>query len=147
MAEVLGLTASVFSVVSLAIQLGDSLRIACEFWDSIEDGPDDIRRISMELRLLANILYQIHREHEDGAVDRVQEQMIKDALAIAKTDIDGLAVIITDLSRKIGPGQNGLKRKWGRIQVVLKGGKITKLKAYIESAKSILTLLQSTRAQ
>lgn len=145
MAEALGLTASVFSVVSLAIQLGDSLRIACDFWDSIEDGPNDIRRLSMELRLLANILDQIKCEHEAAADSRVQEQMIKDALELARRDIDELAKIVTELSRAIRPDQKTLRRKWGRVQIVLQGGKITKLKGYIDSAKSILNLLQSTR--
>jgi hypothetical protein len=145
MAE-LGLVTSAFSVISLAIQLGDSLRIACEFWESVEDGPDDIKRLSLELRLLANILYQIQRHHEMGDGDRVEEQMIRDALTLAKRDIDELAKIVTDLSRVIRPDQKSLRRKWGLIQIVLKGGKILKLKGYIESAKSILTLLQTTRA-
>jgi hypothetical protein len=72
--------------------------------------------------------------------------MIRDALTLAKRDIDELAKIVTDLSRVIRPDQKSLRRKWGLIQIVLKGGKILKLKGYIESAKSILTLLQTTRA-
>lgn len=147
MAEALGLAASAFSVVSLAIQLGDSLQRAWEFWDSIEDGPDDIRRLSTELRLLANILLQIQREYEVGKGDRVEEQMLKDALELARQDIDELAKIVTDMSRAIRPDQKSLRRKWGRVQIVLQGGKIAKLKGYIDSAKSILNLLQSTRAQ
>lgn len=108
MAEVLGLVASVFSVVSLAIQLGENLRQACDFWDSIEDGPDDIRRISLELRMLANIVLQIRHAH---SLDPGQEQMLKDALMMVQSDINGLAIIITELSGKISPGRTSLKRK------------------------------------
>jgi len=78
MAEVLGFVASVFSVASLAIQLGDSLQKACDFWDSIEDGPDDIRRVSAELRLLANFFHMLQYEHSSGSIDPVHEQLVKD---------------------------------------------------------------------
>jgi len=147
MAEALGLAASVFSVASLAIQLGDSLQKACEFWDSITEGPDDIRRISTELRLLANIIQMLEREDKAGMLDRAQEQLIKGALELAQRDINELANLVTDLSRATGPGQKNIRWTWGRVQIVLKAGKMSKLKAYIESAKSILNLLQASRAQ
>lgn len=147
MAEAFGLAASVLSVASLAIQLGDSLQKAYEFWESIEDGPDDIRRISTELRWLANFLGQIQREHNSGAIDPLQEQLVKGALEIAKRDVDALAGVISELSRAIGPDQTKTRKRWGRVRIVLKGGTMAKMKGYIESSKSILNLLQTSRTQ
>lgn len=147
MAEVLGVVASAFSVASLAVQLGDSLQKAYEFWESIEDGPEDIRRISTELRLLANFLRMIQYEQTSGAMDPAQEELVRSALQIAKQDIDELAVTISELARAVGPNQKRLRQKWGRVRIVLKESKIAKMRGYIEGAKSILNLLQASRTQ
>ncbi|TVY84730.1 hypothetical protein LSUE1_G000619 [Lachnellula suecica] len=146
MAEVLGLAASVISVVSLAIQLGDSIKKACDFWEAIEDGPDDIKRISSDLRLLSNLIAVI-RHGNDADTGRAQEQLVRSALENAKKDIDDLASLISDLQRALGPTKKGLKRKWGRVQVAMKGGKIVKLRGYVEGAKSSLNLLQALQTQ
>jgi hypothetical protein len=147
MAEAFALAASVLSVASLAIQLGDSLQKAYEFWESIEDGPDDVCRISTELRLLANIFHSIERENKLGAIDSVQEQLVHGALQIAKKDIDELTAVISELSRAMGPDQSRMRRKWARVKIVLKSGTIAKMRGHIESSKSILNLLQASRTQ
>lgn len=143
MAEAFGLAASVLSVASLAIQLGDSLQKAYEFWESIEDGPDHIRRLSSELRFLANIFYSIPLEDHSG----LQEQLVKSSLELAKKDIDELASLISELARAIGPNQTRMKRRWGRVKIVLKSGTIAKMRGYIESSKNILILLEAKSTQ
>jgi hypothetical protein len=147
MAEVLGVARSVISVASFAVQLAESVQKVCEFWDSIEDGPDDIRRISAELRWLANYLSILRHEHSCGLIEKEQEPLVRGALEIAKKDIDELAGLVTELSRGMGSDQGRMKRKWGKIQVVLKAGKINKMNAHIESIKSILSLLQASRTR
>jgi len=99
MAEVLGVAASVISVASFAIQLADSVQKACEFCDSIEDGPDDIRLISAELRWLANYLSILQHEHSCGLIEKEQEPLVRGALEIAKKDVDELAGLVTEPSR------------------------------------------------
>jgi hypothetical protein len=48
--------ASILAVVSLAIQLADSVKKIYEFWESVQDAPETIRQITSDLRLLAKVL-------------------------------------------------------------------------------------------
>jgi hypothetical protein len=131
----------------LAIQIGDSLRVAIEFWDSIQDAPEELRRKSMQLRLLADYMVVIQYEHRAGQMDDFQEQLVKNALTMMKKDIDKLASVVSDLSQRMSSAQDGLRRQWGRIQIVLKEGKISRFRDHAESAISVLTLLQTGRSQ
>jgi hypothetical protein len=76
-----------------------------------------------------------------------QEQLVKNALTMMKKDIDKLASVISDLSRRVSSAQNGLRRQWGRGQVALKEGRISRFRGHVESAISVLTLLQTGRSQ
>ena len=147
MAETLAFAASVVSVASLAIQIGHSFRVAIEFCDSIQDGPEELCRVSTQLRLLADYMIVIQHEHRTGKMEGVQEQLVKNALTMMKKDSDKLASLVSDLARHIGPGQDGLRRQWGRVQVALKEGKISRFRDHVESAISVLTLLQTGRSQ
>lgn len=46
-------------MVSLAVQLADSVKKLCEFWNSVRDAPEDVRAISTELELLMSVLTEI----------------------------------------------------------------------------------------
>lgn len=64
-----------------------------------------------------------------------------------KNDADKLASVVSDLARRIDPAQDGLRRQWGRVHVILKEGKISGFRDHLESAISVLTLLQTCRFQ
>ncbi|KUJ08813.1 uncharacterized protein LY89DRAFT_599289, partial [Mollisia scopiformis] len=147
MAEAFGIAAGVIGVVSLSIQLADGVQKACDFCESIEDGPEDIERISAELRLLSNCLQLISHEHQSGMADPSQDSLVLSALRIAKKDINELSVFVTELTSKINPGQGKVKRKWGRVKIALSAAKIAKMKTHVESAKSTLNMLQASRTQ
>jgi hypothetical protein len=145
--EVVGLTASIISITTLAIQIYDSLRKVADFWESFEDAPEDIRRISRELRFLANILITIRQRHESGLNQDGHDQWIREALELVKQDIDELASLVSELARLVGPGNGRIKRHWRRVRIVSKRDKLTKLKGHVESAKSILGLVQTSQTQ
>lgn len=54
--EGLSAAASGIAVVSIAVQLANSIKSLCEFWGSVQDAPDDIRAIVKELGLLSAVL-------------------------------------------------------------------------------------------
>lgn len=101
----------------------------------------------MQIRLLADYMVVIQHEHRAGQMDDFQEQLVKNALTMMKKDIDKLASVVSELSRRMGSAQDGLRRQWGRMQIVLKEGKISRLRDHVESAMSVLTLLQTGRSQ
>lgn len=145
MGEVLGLVANVFAVASLTIQLGDSLRKACEFWESIEDAALDICRISMDLRLLEDMTHSIHEEKTVGAMGRAQERLASQVLEQAKNDIDKLGTLVSGLAIAIYPEQRKMSRQWGMVRIVLKEKKTARVKGYIDNARSALFIFQQSR--
>lgn len=54
--DVLSVAASGVGVVSLAIQLADSINKLYHFWNSVQDAPADLRAMVEELRLLSAVL-------------------------------------------------------------------------------------------
>ena len=142
-----GATAGAIGVVSLAIQIADSLRKAVDFWDSVKDGPGDIKRLSAELQGLANILGFIEYESRMGLIPEWQQQLVTKSLVSVKQDVDNLASLISKLSINIGGSSNRRQLYWGRVKIVLKAAELAKLHGYIQSSMDILNLLQTSRAQ
>lgn len=120
---------------------------ACDFWESVEDAPDDINRLTRELKLLTIILKSISRELTSGGTNTAQDSIVMDVLKMANEDISELHIIATQLASKIDPARGKVRRKWGQIRIVLKSDKIKKMKGHIESAKSLLVVAQNSRIQ
>jgi len=57
--EGLGAAASVIAVTTLALQLVESVKHLCDFWQSISDAPGSIRDIAKEFHVLSGILASI----------------------------------------------------------------------------------------
>jgi hypothetical protein len=117
----------VSSASPLAFQIGDSLHKALDFWDSVKDGPEELDWVSTQLRLLADYMILVKQEYRTGAVEGIQEQLVKNTLVVMKRDIDKLAKIVSEPEVKIRPQHDGIRRTW-------KGGKIAKLQGHVESA-------------
>ncbi|KAF5870317.1 uncharacterized protein Bfra_009701 [Botrytis fragariae] len=147
MADPVGFTASVIGIATLAVQLGDALRKAAEFWEAVQDAPSDIRRLSKELRLVASVFHTIQIEYETGSTPTNFESMVKDALELAKDDIDQLSEFISELSRNLSVSNGSLGRQWRKVQMVLKASKIERFRDNLESVKTTMALLQGSRQQ
>ncbi|KAF7927760.1 uncharacterized protein EAE98_006142 [Botrytis deweyae] len=147
MADPVGLTASVIGIATLAVQLGDALRKAAEFWEAVQDAPSDIRRLSKQLRLVASVFHTIRLEYEAGSIPTNFESMVNDALELAKDDIDQLSEFISVLSRKLSVANGSLGRQWRKVQMVLKASKIERFRDNLESVKTTMALLQGSRQQ
>jgi hypothetical protein len=61
--------ASVFAVVSLAIQLAEKANELYRFWQSIDEAPDSIRAIVSDLKLLSAVLDQISKRDRQHGPD------------------------------------------------------------------------------
>ncbi|TEY71740.1 hypothetical protein BOTCAL_0087g00070 [Botryotinia calthae] len=147
MADPVGFTASVIAIATLAVQLGDALRKAAEFWEAVQDAPSDIRRLSKELRLVASVFHTIRVEYEAGSTPTNFESMVKDALELAKDDIDQLSEFISELSRNLSIANGSLGRQWRKVQMALKASKIERFRDNLVSVKTTMALLQGSRQQ
>ncbi|KAF7891646.1 hypothetical protein EAF00_007948 [Botryotinia globosa] len=147
MADPVGFTASVIGIATLAVQLGDALRKAAEFWEAVQDAPSDIRRLSKQLRLVASVFHTIRLEYETSSIPTNFESMVKDALELAKDNIDQLSELISKLSRNLSIANGSLGRQWRKVQMVLKASKMERFRDNLGSVKTTMASLQGSRQQ
>ena len=129
--------ASVTAVVSLAIQLADSIVKLHEFWESVQEAPEDVQNMCAELGVLSSVLSEIaieaqHQPPHDTLITVLKQCSVKiRALTVQINEIEpGFA----SKSRRI--------RKWSAIRTVFKQKKFKKLHTALEGLKSTLILAQ-----
>lgn len=138
--EGLSAAASSIAVVSLAVQLADSVKKLCNFWESIKEAPSDIKEISTDLELLSGVLTDIACE---------AQHVGPNATLLASLDACSFKVKrLVTLLNEIEPGfasTSSRVRKWTAFKAVLKSGKLTKLQEALERLNGTLLLVQQNQ--
>lgn len=133
----LSAAASGMAVVSLALQLGESIKQLYDFWGSVKDAPEDIRAITTDLGLLSSVLAEMASEEQhsgpDPTLTAVQQACRDKVRKIAK---------LTDEMEPGFASKSPRIRKWSAFKAVLKGEKIQKLQKVLDGLKSTLMLAQ-----
>ena len=133
----LSAAASGMAVVSLAFQLGESLKHLRDFWDSVKEAPDDIHAIQEDLGLLSAVLAEMANEVQESGPD----QTLMRALKACRDKVNKLTNITNDMEP--GFASRSLRiRKWTAFKAVLKSEKIHKFQKVLEGVKSTLILAQ-----
>ena len=138
--ESLSAAASGIAVVSVAIQLADSVKKLHVFWCSVKEAPDDVRDIANDLVLLSAVLTQIAHEaqHSDPDITMVY------ALGGCQDKVRRLLAILNDIEP--GFASKSLRiRKWTALRAVLKQGQLDKFQKALDRLKSTLVLAQQTQ--
>ena len=130
-------TASAFAVVSLAVQLAESVKKLCDFWTSIREAPKDIREISADLRLVSNVLTQVAYETQHAEPDTV----LVDALKACSEKIKTLSSLLNEIEPGFASTSSRV-RKWTAFKAVLKHAQLKKFQEALEKLKSTLVLAQ-----
>ena len=138
--EGLSAAASGIAVISVAVQLAESFKKLCDFWESMKGAPEDIRAISVDLEILSNVLIQI--AHETQHVE-------PDATLIAA--LNGCYVkvkLLNTILNGIEPGFSSKKshvRQWTAIKAVLKHGELVKFQVSLDRLKATLLVVQQNQ--
>ena len=134
----LSAAASGMAVVSVAFQLGESLKHLHDFCDSVKEAPDDIHAIQEDLGLLSAVLAEMDNEVQESGPDQtLMRALLKDC----RDKVNRLTNIINDM--KPGFASRSLRiRKWTAFKAVLKSEKIHKFEKGLEGLKSTLMLAQ-----
>ena len=138
----LSAAASGIAVVGIAIQLADSVKKLCDFWDSVKEAPDDIRMILTDLRLLSNVLAEIAYEEQHAEPDIT--------LPLALNRCWSYVNILTALLDKMEPGfasRSCCVRKWTAVKAVMKSRDLAKFQEALERMKCTLLLVQQHRSR
>ena len=108
----LALTASIFSVVSLFLQVADKVQQLHEFWSSFQDTLSEIQNITLDLQTFSEILAL-------GAPSCVDEIVLCKVLKRCDSKVESLKQIIEGLE----PGfasKRSIRRKWTSFKAMLK---------------------------
>jgi hypothetical protein len=132
--------ASVLAFVGLASQLAQNIKKLYDFWSSIQDAPQEIRAISRDISLVANILNEIAEEEEHHQYHPTSRA----ALHECEESVRALTAIVVDLEPGFAASSRRI-RKWSSLKIVLRKDKIKRIQASLSEAKSSLSLsLQSS---
>ena len=126
------------SVVGV-VQLGDSIKKLCDFWDSVKEAPDDVHAISTDLSLLSSVLAEMAFEEQHCGPDHTFTRVLE----ACRDRVNKLTNITNDMEP--GFASTSLRiRKWTAFKAVLKGGKIQKFQKVLDGLKMTLMLAQQS---
>lgn len=129
--------ASGMAVVSLAVQLGGSMKQLYDFWGSVKEAPEDVRAITTELKLLWSVLAEMASEEQHAEPDPT----LTTALETCCGSVSKLAHLTNDMEP--GFASKSLRiRKWTAFKAVLKDKKIQKFQKVLNGLKLSLMLAQ-----
>ena len=138
----LSVAASGLAVVSITVQLAESVKKICDFWKSIEEAPEEIRELASESDLLLSVLGQVASE---------AQHVDPDAAFIAAMESCSIKVKhLCTLIRKLEPGfssSSSRTLRWTAMKAVLKMGEVKKFKKGLESAKLTLVMAQQNQVR
>lgn len=132
----LSAVASGFAVVSIAIQLTDSLKKFADFIDSAKEAPEDVESDLSELRTLSSMLEEI----------RLQQSSSSNANSSVKTCLTNLQqniISFAALANRYRPNlnsQNSRIQKWSAIKTAFKSEKFNKYRESLSKEKLNLIL-------
>ena len=135
--DILSPTASVLAVVSVAVQLADSVKKLSEFWNSVREAPEDVRALAIDVKQLSSVLIQIASEEQHSGLDANSTDAVENCALKVKT--------LTAVLDEIEPGfasRSSRVRQWTAIKTVLKKNKIKKCQKALDRMKSTLVLAQ-----
>lgn len=129
----LSAAASGIAVVSLAIQLAESVKKLHDFWESVKDAPKHFCAIQTDLRLLFTILEKIDREED------LSDPYIRDVLKNCEGQVASLVTTVSD----IVPGfkaESRRTRAWASLKAAFKKEKVAEFKSCLQETMSTLRL-------
>jgi hypothetical protein len=144
----LSAAASGIAVVSLAIQLVDSVRQIQRFLRNVSEAPKELRRLINLLEQLELILESIgeliNRQQRQNAVEDVAvSDTVLRAMKTCENTVKGLAGIV-DVARKSAEAKNKATKTLGSLRLSCKKKDIEEFERQLHEAVSLLNLTITT---
>ena len=138
--EAFAFSASVFSVVSLFIQVAEKIHQLHSFWCSFQKAPAEIRHIALDLEAFCEILDTGARSHVDN------DPALAKILISCDSKVDGLKQIVA----KLEPGfasKHSIKRKWSSFKATLEKNSLAGFQSSLADTKLDLILINQYVAE
>jgi hypothetical protein len=136
MAEVFGVISGGLSVVSVVVQLADSIKKLRDFCDLVKEAPDEIRLVLDEVEALSYFLQEIECTANDsnGYLSNI-EAAVQRSMRLCQVGSDSLSSLAADLQSAMAS-----KKRWASLKAALKNEKLMKLRVQLEGSKTTLML-------
>ena len=132
----LSAAASVIAVTSLAFKLAESTKKLFEFWDSIQNAPEEVNDIKSDLESLRNVLEQIGHEAQHQPPDH----LIESALRLCTRKVNTIKSLTGDIESGFTSSKM-CTRKWSALRAVWSRKKLEKVQSSLERLKATLILV------
>lgn len=122
-----------FGVISVTIQLADSLKRLIDLLESVQQAPDDFETLLTDLRLLFKLLDKNERH------SKYADENMRDALSFLLKKV----VAFMTLVNRYEPGLHSntqRSRKWSAVKVAFRSKTFEKLRVSIMNIKMTLML-------
>lgn len=133
--EVISGAASVIGIVSLAIQLTDSIAKLSDFLGSIQEAPNNIKVILTDLDLLSTILSDIQL-HENKYAPNAS---VKSALASLEHKVAAFMALVKQYEPSSKSSSRRM-RKWTSVKAAFKDKKVKAFQQSLNDSKTTLML-------
>ncbi|KAF4624646.1 hypothetical protein G7Y89_g13524 [Cudoniella acicularis] len=142
MAELLGVVASGMGVISLAIQLADSIKTLKELFSSMKAAPQEIFLAIEEVETLSLILEDINRSmREEIFLDPRTKVLAARSWRLCFASAEALRGLVGELEKSLGVGKDGKGGSVkGRFKVAVKREVMEGFRRRVEGAKMSLLL-------
>ena len=137
MAEGLATAASGIAVLTVAVQLAQSIKKLSDFWTSIKEAPEDIQAIVTDLDLLSNVLIRIAHEAQHVEPDA----SLAATLNVCLVKVRKLTALLNEIEPAFDSSDLRV-RKWTALKAVLKQGQLVKFQVALDRLKGTLLLVQ-----
>lgn len=136
MAEVFGVVSGDLGVVSLVIQIADSIKQLKDFCDLVKEAPDEVRLALGEVEVLSLVLQDIEQSmHDQSTCVPAIEAAVRKSLHLCRVSNDALMSVAKGLNGDIAGG-----KRWSSFKAALKKDSLMKFRARLEGAKMTLML-------
>lgn len=125
------------AVVSLAIQIADSVKKLSSFFESVQGAPESVRCLIQDLRLLSEVLEEIS---QGVNVNGTPHQLGINTLKRCLKTIHGLHQLLDELVPKFS-SEKRVVRTWAALKAVLRDDKVRKIQGTLTDLKTTLLLV------
>jgi hypothetical protein len=129
--------ASITGIISITIQLADSIKKLYNFLADVADAPEEIKETVQELRLVSKFLERIRENESNQSLDPIAVE----ALENCNRKVNKLLNVLHQWESSYTSGSHRV-RTWSSFKATFKKDKVDRLKLSLEEAKTTLILVR-----
>jgi hypothetical protein len=144
MAEIIGVVSGAMTFATVVIQIGKSITTIKDFWEELQDAPDDLQKLVEEVKVFSFILADIEEDLSQPSISFALKSS-KHALhsfELCKRAAEDLDFVCRELNQDVGPLSNRMRRSRKALKIVMSKGKTKKHRMRLQNVLQLLMLSQ-----